>query len=142
MPPSIERKLRIQFQKGIRTNNVTNALLDPVPSAPVQEPFERDEICVVRVSLEPGGQYWFTDRRILHEYQNVRELVRYRAVKRVHWMFKDAFKGKGSVAEARNLKLKYHGRLELETEHGLVVLEGLGQAYLPLFNFFRWIKLE
>lgn|GEM_PF-5125324 len=140
MPPSTERKLRIQFKKAVQKGTVTNALLDPMASASVEQAIEPDEKLIVRVDLKQSGHYWFSDRRVLYEnVHGIHELVRYVAVRHVHWMLKDKFKDPRFLAEGPKFKIKYYDRLEIETEHGLVVLEELDQAYVPTLSFFQWI---
>lgn len=141
MPPSTERKLIIQFQKYLHPGYVQNAFIDPdVPNSVAREA-DLNEIFIVRIDLRHGGHYWLSNRRVLHEDSDgLRELLRYTAVQQVHWMFKDGFTDPRVLSEGANFKRQYYDRLEIEVEDGLVVLEGLGQAYLPVFNFFRWIK--
>lgn len=140
MPPSIDRKLRIQFQKSARKGDVKNACLDPTASSMVEKATEPNERFIVRVDPKQGGHYWFSDRRVLCEDANgAWELFRYESLRRVHWMFKGAFKDPRMLSQASELKSKYYDRLEIEVQSGLVVLEGLDQASLPIFNFFHWI---
>lgn len=140
MPPSTERKLKIQFRKYLHPGYVQNACIDPdVPNSVAREA-DLNEIFIVRVDLTHGGHYWFSNRRVLHEDSDgLRELLRYTAVQQVHWMFKNGFSDPRVLAEGANFKGKYYDRLEIEVEDGLVVMEGLGQAYLPVLNFLRWI---
>lgn len=140
MPPTIDRKLRIEFQKDIRHGFVKNACLDPVASSIAAQAAEPGENFIVRVDSTKGGHYWFSDRRVLQEESDgIRELLRYRAAQRIHWMFKDVFKEPRMLSQPDELKRKYYDRLEIETPGNLVVLDGLGQAYAPIFNFFQWI---
>jgi hypothetical protein len=43
------------------------------------------------------------------------------------------------LSQTGDLKTKYYDRLEIETPEGLVVLDGLEQAYAPILSFFDWI---
>jgi hypothetical protein len=141
MAPSIERKLRIQFQKSLRKGHVTNAWLDPGVPGLVQQMAEPNEIFIVRVDPKQGGHYWFSDRRVLSEDPTgARELLRYGNVRRTHWMFKDFWKDRELLLQGPDLKRKYYDRLEIEVQSGLVVLEELDQAYSPILNFFLWIR--
>ena len=141
MPPTIDRKLRIQFQKSVQKGFVTNACLDPEIPSVVKQAAEPNEDFIVRVDPKQGGHYWFSDRRVLCEDANgTRELFRYQSLRRVHWMFKDAWKDPRMLSQTSELKRKYYDRLEIEVQSGLVVLEGLGQAYSPTLNFFHWIS--
>jgi len=141
MPPTIDRKLRIQFQKSVQKGFVTNACLDPEIPSVVKQAAEPNEDFIVRVDPKQGGHYWFSDRRVLCEDANgVRELLRYETVHLAHWMFKDAWKDPRMLSQASELKRKYYDRLEIEVQSGLVVLEGLDQAYSPTLNFFHWIS--
>jgi hypothetical protein len=140
MPPSIDRKLRIQFHKEIRKGFVKNAFLDPRPSAAMEQAVELSERLIVRVDPKQGGHYWFSDRSLFYEDgHGIRELLKYGNVKKLYWMFKDGFKDQRIVSGTANFKEKYFDRLEIDTDTGVVVLEGLDQAYLPVFNFFSWI---
>ncbi|HEY4677341.1 MAG TPA: hypothetical protein VIJ01_09275 [Candidatus Angelobacter sp.] len=140
MPPTIERKLRIQFQKSIRHGYVKNACLSPPISSIAAQSAETGEDFIVRVDSKNGSHYWFSDRRVLREQSDgIRELLRYKAVQRVHWMFKDVWKDPRILSETGDLKRKYYDRLEIETPEGLVVLDGLEQAYAPILSFFDWI---
>lgn len=73
------------------------------------------------------------------ESDGIRELLRYKAVQRIHWMFKDVWKDPRMLSQPGELKREYYDRLEIETPGSLVVLEGLGQAYAPILSFFDWI---
>jgi len=140
MPPTIDRKLRIQFQKSIRHGYVTNACLDPIVSSIAAQSAEIGEDFIVRVDSKNGSHYWFSDRRVLREESDsIQELLRYKAVQRIHWMFKDVWKDPRMLSQTGDLKRKYYDRLEIETPEGLVVLDGLEQAYAPILSFFQWI---
>ncbi len=140
MAPSIERKLRIQFQKSLRKGYVSNAFLDPEIHSFVKQMAEPNEIFIVRVDPKQGGHYWFSDRRVLCEdATGARELLRYENVRRTHWMFKDFWKDRQLLLQGPDLKRKYHDRLEIEAPDMLVVMEGLDQAYWPTLHFFWWI---
>lgn len=49
MPPTIDRKLRIQFQKSIRHGFVKNACLDPITSSIAAHAAETGEDFIVRI---------------------------------------------------------------------------------------------
>ena len=141
MPPTIDRKLRIQFQKSIRHGYVKNACLDPTASSLAAQAAETGEEFIVRV--DSGERQAITgsgDRRVLREESDgIQELLRYKAAQRIHWMFKDVWKDPRMLSESSELKRKYYDRLEIETPGCLVVLDGLDQAYAPIFSFFQWI---
>ena len=140
MPPTVERKLRIQFQKSIRHGYVKKACLDPIASSLAAQAAETGEEFIVRVDSKKGGHYWFSDRRVLREESDaIRELLRYETAQRVHWMFKDEWKDPRMLSNPGEMKKKYYDRLEIETPGKLVVLEGLEQAYAPILSFFQWI---
>lgn len=140
MPPTIERKLRIQFQKSIRHGDVKNACLDPIASNLAAQAAETGEEFIVRVDSKKGGHYWFSDRRVLREDSDaIRELLRYETAQRVHWMFKDEWKDPRMLSHPGEMKRNYYDRLEIETPGNLVVLEGLEQACAPILSFFQWI---
>lgn len=140
MPPTIERKLRIQFQKSIRHGFTKNACLDPIASSLVVQAAETGEEFIVRVDSKKGGHYWFSDRRVLREESDgIQELLRYKAAQRIHWMFKDGWKDPRMLSQPGEMKRKYYDRLEIETPGNLVVLDGLEQAYVPILSFFQWI---
>lgn len=68
-------------------------------------------------------------------------MLRYEAVKRVHWMFKGGLRNP-MMSRGPSAKREYYDRLEIETHDGLIVLEGLDQAYLPTLQFLGWIQIE
>jgi hypothetical protein len=140
MPPTIDRKLRIQFQKSIRHGFAKNACLDPIVSKIAAQAAETGEYFIVRVGSKNGSHYWFSDRRVLREESDsIQELLRYKDAQQIHWMFKDVWKDPRMLSQTGDLKRKYYDRLEIETPGSLVVLDGLEQAYVPILSFFRWI---
>jgi hypothetical protein len=71
-------------------------------------------------------------------------LFDYRAVHKVHWMFKDAWKRALNGENMVEMKSAHFDRLEVElTQSGsdLVVLEGLDQAYAPMHAFLIWLQI-
>jgi hypothetical protein len=141
MSPPNDRKLRIQFQKSLRKGFVMNALLDPEIYGFVKRAAEPNESFIVRVDRKQGGSYWFSDRRVLLEDVNApRELLRYENVRRTHWMFKGGLRNPIMLSRGSSAKHEHYDRIEIEVGGGLVVLEGLGQAYVPTLHFFQWIS--
>ena len=136
--------LRLQFLKSLRRGYAKNAELDPEVALSIVSGAEDNETFDVRVDSTKGDRYWFSDRRLLRENADgVYELLRYAAVTKVHWMFKDSrLQLSNHETNAVELKRNHFDRLEIELLDGLVVLEGLDQAYDPLFRFFRWISLR
>jgi hypothetical protein len=91
-----------------------------------------------------GQHYWFTGRRLLSEHDgSICELVHYQSVIKAHWLFKDIRKERAkslqSLEAAAQFKFDHFDRLEIESHEGLVVLEGLDQAYCPVLHFLWWI---
>lgn len=140
-PPSNKEKLRIIFRNALRKGYVNNAEIDPPPS--FRPPGEPDETFIVRVNSTKGGHYWFSDRRLVHETAGAeRELLRYEAIQKAHWMFSDLtqrLKSVRSEDEISTMKTDHGDRLEIELPTGNVALEGLGQAYAPTLSFFQWV---
>src|SRR6516225_8402380 len=88
-PLSPEEKLRIQFRKSLRRGYTKNAEMDPVVAEGIAAIMEPEEAMIVRVASRKGQHYWFSDRRLLCEYDDgIRELLRYESVIEAHWMFK------------------------------------------------------
>ena len=140
MPFTDGEKLRVQFRKSLRKGYVRNAQLDPEIAAAVGEVAAEGETFIVRVDRSKGGRFWFSDLRVLFEDEDVRELFRYEDVRGVHWMFKDLWNRiKAEPQSGSDLKRQYFDRLEIQLADQLCVLDGLGQAYSPLFHFFGWI---
>jgi len=143
MPPSTDRKLRIQFQKTLQKGYVQNACLDPCVPAAVGLVTESNETVIVRVDPKQGGHYWFSDRRVLRQDSSgVRELLRYEAVRRARlmnpaaayiavpwllWMLGNLSLRDLSLQEAKSRR-QYHGWLKIEVTDSVIVLEGLEQA--------------
>lgn len=138
VPRSYEDRLRIQFRKRLTKGHVRNAELDPTPSLELQVMLEAAETVAVRVDSRTGARYWFTDRRLLLQKNGTAELLRYSAVRRVHWMVKGALKIAEDPWGRGELKTRCYDRLEVELSHRIVVLEGLDRAYAPILSFFRW----
>ena len=120
-----------------------NAELEPVVVERITAIVGPEETMIVRVVSTKGQRYWFSDRRLLCEYDGgMDELLRYESVIKVHWMFRNwkyrmgVLKSKESVSQ---FKAKYFDRLEIELQDRLVVLEGLDQAYSPVLHFFWWV---
>ena len=143
-PFSTAEKLRIQFRKEIRKGYAKNAELDPPSARAFVSEVEAGEDLIVRVDGDQGVRYWFSDRRLIAQDNNgCSEILRYDAVMKAHWMFKDLWsdriKALKSPEEAAELKRKNFDRLEIELPDRMVVLRGLDQAYVPTLNFFRWL---
>ena len=140
MPFTDGEKLRVQFRKSLRKGYVRNAQLDPEISAAVHEVVAQGETFIVRVDRNKGGRFWFSDHRVLFADEDVREILRYEDVRGVHWMFKDLRNRiKAEPQSGSDLKRQYFDRLEIELADRLCVLDGLSQAYSPLYHFFGWI---
>lgn len=123
-----ERYLRLQFKKALHHGHVHNAELDPPPTEPVRAMLERDESCMVLVQNKRQQSLWFTDRRLLRQdASGVIELFAYEAVQKVHWMSRE-----NPFAMP---KTEYFDRLEVDTDSGEVEIDGLDQAYLPVYQF-------
>jgi hypothetical protein len=143
-PFSAEEKLRIQFRKNLRKGFTKNAEMDPVVAEGITAIMEPEETLIVRVVSTKGQHYWFSDRRLLCEYDGgVDELLRYESVIKAHWMFKDLWtdriKQLQSKEAASEFKAAYYDQLDIELQDRLVVLEGLDQAYWPVLHFFWWV---
>jgi hypothetical protein len=53
---------------------------------------EPAETLIVCVNGSRGGRYWFSDRRIIAQgAHDLSEILRYAALLRVYWMFKDLY---------------------------------------------------
>jgi hypothetical protein len=143
VPFSVPEKLRIQFRKSLRKGHVTNAVMEPAVSPRVERTAESGESFIVKVDRTKGGSYWFSDRRLVRDDDSeVRELFRYDAVRKAHWMFKRLWKDPKELMRASQMasfKQDHYDRLEIETREGLTVLENLGQAYWPTLHFLWWI---
>jgi hypothetical protein len=101
---------------------------------------EPNESFIARVDPKQGGHYWFSERRVLREdTDGIGELLRYEAVQKVHWMFKNIPTPR-TIEEMSKLKSQHYDRLEIEVLGNLVVLEGLDQAYTPILNILHWIR--
>lgn len=141
-PPSTAEKLRILFRTALRKGFVRNTELDPVLPPSFRLDLEPDETFIVRIDSTKGVHYWFSDRRLIEENADTtQELLRYEAIQATHWMFSDLterLKRVRSSDEVSAMKVEHYDRLEIELPTGNVVLEGLGQAYSPVPNFFRW----
>jgi hypothetical protein len=142
-PFSVEERLRIQFRKSLRRGFTKNAEMDPVVAEQMTALMEPEETMIVRVVSTKGQRYWFSDRRLLCEYDGgIRELLRYESVIKAHWMFKDRstrMKPPVSKEGISQFKANNFDRLEIELQDRLVVLEGLDQAYSPVLHFFRGV---
>jgi len=143
-PLSAEEKLRSQFRKSLRRGYTKNAEMDPVVAEGITAIIEPEERMIVHVISTKGQHYWFSDRRLLCEYDDgIHELLRYESVIKAHWMFKDFWtdrvKQLQSTEAASQFKANYFDRLEIELQDRLVVLEGLDQAYWPVLHFFWWV---
>jgi len=108
---------------------------------------EPDEGFIVKVSAFPDIAYWFSDRRVVVQVPHgFNELIRYSAITRAHWMFGDLRDRLTEAAERSGgegisqIKQAHFDRIELETDGGIVVLEGLGQSYVPALKFFGWLN--
>jgi len=140
MPFTVGEKLRVQFRKHLRKGHVRNAQLDPTPSGIVSQIAEDGEVFIVKVDRSKGGQLWFSDIRVLLEHEGIHELFRYNSVRRAHWMLKNLWdRIRAEPASVDHLKTRYFDRLEIELEERTCILDGLGQSYSPILNFFRWI---
>jgi hypothetical protein len=143
-PLSTEEKLRIQFRKHLKKGFIKNAEMDPVVAVGMTAIVEPEETLIVRVVSTKGQYYyWFSDRRLLREYDGgIQELLRYESLIKAHWMFKDKstrMKLLRSEEGLSQFKANYFDRLEIELQDRLVVLEGLDQAYSPVLHFFWWV---
>jgi hypothetical protein len=143
-PLSAQDKLRIQFRKNLRKGYTKNAELDPTVPPAILAVVESGENFTVRVDSTKGQRYWFSDRRLLSEDENgLNELLRYEAVIKAHWMFKDFWtdrvKALNSPEQASQFKSNHFDRLEIELPNRLVVLDGLEQSYSPVLHFFWWM---
>ncbi len=141
IPVSISRKIRIQFQKAVRHGTVKNVELDPIASSGVMSFVGADENFIVRVDRTKGGMYWFSDRRVLFEENSVvLEVFCYASVRHCHRMFKDLLdRMKADLKGAASMKAANYDRLEIETDAGICILDGLGQAYWPTLHSLQWI---
>jgi len=143
-PPLAEEMLRIQFRKSLRRGFTRNADMDPVAAEGITGILEPEETLVVRVVSTNGQHYWFSDRRLLWEYDGgSHERLRYGSVIKAHWMFKDFWTVRRKLLqsndEAAQFKASHFDRLEIELQDRVVVLDGLNQAYWPILHFFWWV---
>jgi hypothetical protein len=140
VPFTVGEKLRAQFRKSLRKGYVQNAQLDPTLSGIVAQFAEDQEGFIVRVDHSKEGRFWFSDRRVLFESEDVHELFRYDCVLGVHWMFKNLWdRIKAEPKSGDHLKTQYFDRLEIDLGDRICVLDGLEQAYSPLYEFFKWM---
>jgi hypothetical protein len=143
---SPSEKLLVQFRKHIRKACAPNAQLQPEASPGLARISEPGESFAIKVSCPLGAAYWFSDRRIVLETDDAREVVRYANIRRVYWMFSDLRERYENAMErsglegAMAIKRDHYGRIEIEATNGKVVLENLGQAYAPTLAFFRWLE--
>ena len=127
-----ERYLELQFKKGIHRGNIHNAELKPVPSEPVIAKLDGKESCLVLVRNKRQQCLWFTDRRLLRQDgSEVAELFPYESVKAVHRMSREH--------PLSMSKTEHFDRLEIDFDGGGVEIDGLDQAYLPVFQFLRFV---
>jgi hypothetical protein len=130
-----ERYLYLQFAKSLHHGYVHNATLNPEPSCELVAVLCEGERYVVSVEDKEKRRLHFTDRRLLAQQgSSVIVLFDYVAVRKVHWMDKDNW--------SRMDKRTFFDRLQVEldaTGAGIVTLEGLDQAYLPIFQFLKWL---
>jgi len=127
-----ERYLELQFKKSIHHGHIHNAELNPVPSEPVIAKLEDKESCVVLVRNKRQQCLWFTDSRLLRQdASEVIELFHYKSVRAVHWMSREH---PFSVS-----KTEHFDRLEVDLDEGGVEIDGLGQTYLPVFQFLGFV---
>ena len=140
MPFTVGEKLRVQFRKSLRKGYVRNAQLDPKMSGTVAQLADDHESFIVRVDRSKGGLFWFSDHRVLFENEGVHELFRYDCVRGVHWMFKNlGDRVKAEPGSGSDLKRHHFDRLEIDLGDRVCVLDGLDQAYSPLYKFFKWM---
>ena len=141
MPFTVSEKLRVQFRKDLRKGYVRNAQLDPTPSGIVSQIAEDGEVFIVKVDRRKGGQFWFSDIRVLFEDDGVHELFRYSSVRRAHWMFKNLLdRIRAEPESVGHLKTQYYDRLEIELDDRTCILDGLGQSYSPVLKLLWWIR--
>ena len=127
-----ERYLELQFKKGIRHGHIHNAELNPTPSERVMAKLDGQESCLVLVRNNRQQCLWFTYHRLLRQdASEVIELFPYKAVKAVHWMSREH-----PFAVS---KTGYFDRLEIDLDEGGVEIDGLDQAYLPVFQFLGFV---
>lgn len=140
IPFTVDEKLRVQFRKSLRKGYVRNAQLDPEVSSAVRQLAVENERFIVRVDRSKGGRFWFSDHRVLFEDDGIQEILRYDRVRSVHWMFKDLWQRiKAEPGTGSDMKSQYFDRLEIDLGGRVCVLDGLGQAYSPLYHFFKWM---
>lgn len=132
------------FRRTLQKGFARNVEMDPIPSAEFAANLEAGENVVVAVTGSKGQNYWFTATRVVRQQEDVaREQFRYDEVQAAHWMFKDYWnrlKRAQSMAETTEMKTSYFDRIEIETPRGIVVLEGLQQAYSPTLQFLRSVS--
>ena len=127
-----ERYLELQFKKSIHHGHIHNAELNPTPSEPLLAKLEEKESCLILVRNKWQQCLWFTDHRLLRQdASEVIELFPYKAVKAVHWMSREH--------PLTVSKSEYFDRLEIDLDEGGVEIDGLDQAYLPLFQFLGFV---
>ena len=137
---TVGEKLRVQFRKSVCKGYVRNAQLDPRMSGTVAQFAEEHENFIVRVTRSKGGQFWLSDHRVLFEDEGIHELFRYDRVRGVHWMSKNLWdREKYEPGSGSDLKKQHFDRLEIDLGDTVCVLDGLDQAYLPVYQFLQWM---
>ena len=140
-----ERWLKLQFERQIKRGNVHNAEINPSPTLELTTLAEPGEIFVVKVTSKSGENYWLSSRGLFLQKRDICSLLfRYENVRRMHWLHKnlkavliDKISTGISEKELLDDKQKHFDRLVVELAEKDVVLEGLDQAYLPIFEFRR-----
>jgi hypothetical protein len=139
-----ERKLRIQFGKALGKGLAENATIDPTPTVELTDSLESGERPIVVVFSKTNSQFWFTDRRLLVQtYTEISELFRYEQVRHTYWMFKDLtrtlIESGDEPGSTSRIKSVHWDRLVVEKASGEVALEGIEEAYGPIYEFLQWI---
>ena len=137
--------LKLQFRRQIDRGFITNAELNPEPTPDLTSIAEGGEIFVVRITSKKGDQYWLSSRGIFLERCGTFScLFQYDDVRRIHWLEKDLETfliekiRRGATQEYfENEKRNHFDRLIIELADKDVVLEGLDQAYMPIFELLK-----
>ena len=138
----LRHNLRRRLSRGYSADS--EIALDPCVPEGVLRVAEHGEDFAVRVTAGNGTQYFLSDRRVIsRKGDSIEVAFRYCDIAHVHWIMKDplkhAFKMPNPEQEISNMKRLHGDRLliELRGTGSLVVMDTLGGAYFPIYEFLR-----